>query len=282
MFASFTAELFKLRKRSALWVIATLWMVLTLIFGYVFPYVTYSGTPVGPSFGDQASSEGALAEVLPESLVPSAIGGFPMFAGALALLIGVLCGGDEYGWQTTKVIYTQGPRRISVLAGKMSALLVVILCIVLLTFIVDGTAAWLISGWESAPAVWPSAGELAVGVLGGWLIVSMWATCGMFLGTLVRSTALAVGLGLVWALAVENLIRVFANVIEPIDFLQQYFPGTNAGSLASALGVAQGQAGGTPGVSAVVGGAQATLVLIAYVAAFGAISAITVQRRDIT
>ncbi|HEV8653239.1 MAG TPA: hypothetical protein VG276_28560 [Actinomycetes bacterium] len=34
----------------------------------------------------------------------------PLFAGALALLIGVLATGGEYGWDTVKVLLTLGPR----------------------------------------------------------------------------------------------------------------------------------------------------------------------------
>jgi ABC-2 type transport system permease protein len=283
MFASFTAELFKLRKRSVFWLIAGIWMVMTLVFGYLFPYFSYNGTPTGPSVGGRAAAEQVLAEALPASLTSSAIQGFPLFAGALALVIGVLCGGGEYGWQTMKMLFTQGPRRLSVLGGKLSALLLMMLLIVIATFIVDGAASWLVAAVESKPMDWPPIGQLARGVLAGWLIVGMWATCGMFLGIMVRGTALGVGLGLVWALAVENLMRIFAAIVGPIDFLQRYFPGTNAGALAGALGVtAQGQPGGTPGVTTVVSGTQSAVVLLVYVVVFAAISAIVLNRRDVT
>jgi ABC-2 type transport system permease protein len=59
-------------------------------------------------------------------------------------------------------------------------------------------------------------------------------------------------------------------------------PGTNAGALAAALGVpVQGQPGGTPGVTGVVGGTSAALVLVAYLAVFVAASAVLIRRRDI-
>lgn len=35
----------------------------------------------------------------------------------------------------------------------------------------------------------------------------MWCLFGIALGTLIRGSALAIGLGLVWALVVENLMR---------------------------------------------------------------------------
>ncbi|ALG08704.1 ABC transporter permease [Kibdelosporangium phytohabitans] len=283
MLASFTAELFKIRKRTVFWLIGGVWMIMTLIFGYVFPYISYHGNPTGPAVGGRTAAERVLLEALPESLVSSAIQGFPLFAGALAMLVGVLLAGGEYGWDTMKMMLTQGPRRLSVLSGKLAALLALMLTIVVATFIVDGTAAWLVAAVESKPMAWPSIGSLVQGIVSGWLIVGMWATTGFFLATLVRGTALAAGLGLVWALAVENLMRIFANIVAPIDVLQRFFPGTNAGALAAALGVTpQGEPGGTPGVTTAVSGTQAAVVLVVYIAIFGAISLFAVKRRDVT
>jgi ABC-2 type transport system permease protein len=199
--ASLRAEVFKLRKRSAIWLIGAVWLILTLVFGYLFPYLSSSGEAAGPGGGSPPDAD-PIAQALPAELVSAAVSGFPMFAGALALILGVLVMGSEYGWQTVKVLFTAGPRRHSVLAGKVIALLTIILLIVLATFAVDAVAALLVATLEDRPVSWPPAGELVVGVLAGWLIVSMWATFGMFLAVLVRGTALAVGLGLVWTLAV--------------------------------------------------------------------------------
>lgn len=276
MLASFSAELFKIRKRTAYWLIAAVWMTMTLLFGYVFRYLDYRGDPTGPDAGE------VLAEALPASLVTSAIQGFPMFAGALAMLVGVLCAGSEHDWDTMKMLFTQGPARLSVLAGTVAALLTTMLAIVLATFAVAGGASWLVAMVTSRPVDWPPAGSIATGVLAGWLIVSVWAMGGLFLATAVRRTALAAGLGLAWALAVENLMRLFAAAAGPIEVLQRFSPGTNAGSLAAALGVTQqGRLTGTPGVVAAVGGTQATIVLVAYVVVFAVISAVTTRRRDV-
>src|SRR5438132_1029386 len=79
-----SAELLKLVKRPALWIIGIVWLLLTLLFGYVFPYVSYrsGGEPaVGPP--DQV-----LTNALPPHLAITAIQGMPMFAGALAVILG--------------------------------------------------------------------------------------------------------------------------------------------------------------------------------------------------
>lgn len=54
----------------------------------------------------------------------------------------------------------------------------------------------------------------------------MWCLFGIALGTLIRGSALAIGLGLVWALVVENLIRASAGAISLLDALQRGLPGS--------------------------------------------------------
>ena len=284
MRASFAAELLKVGRRPAMWLVAAVWLVLSLVFGYLFPYLSYRGAPTGPAAGaGAASAEQVLAEALPANLVPTAIQGFPVFAGALALLLGVLSAGSEYGWGTWKTILAQGPGRLAVLAGKLGALGLVLLLVVLATFAVAAPASWLVAWVESQPLRWPPLAELAQGLAAGWLVVAMWGWAGMFLGILVRGTSLAIGLGLVWTLAVENLVRGFASLLAAIDTLQRWLPGTNAGSLAAAVGVpVQGAPGGTPGVTATVDGTRATLVLATYLVAFTAVAAVLLQRRDVT
>jgi ABC-2 type transport system permease protein len=279
--ASFVAELMKLAKRPAIWTVVAVWLALSLVFGYLFPYFNYRGTPTGPSTG-ASLGERVLSEALPAALVPSAIQGFPLFAGALALLIGVLATGAEYGWDTMKVLLTMGPSRLSVLAGKLLALAVVMLSIVLATFVVDAAASLLVASITGKPVNWPPIAALLTGVGAGWLIVGMWCLAGACLGILTRGTALGVGIGLVWALAVENVLRIFGAIVAAVDVIQRFLPGTNAGALAAALGVpAQGQPGGTPGVTAVIGGTTAALTLTVYLAIFVAVSAVLVQRRDV-
>jgi ABC-type transport system involved in multi-copper enzyme maturation permease subunit len=172
----------------------------------------------------------------PGRLVPNTLGGFPVFAGAIALTMGALVAGSEYGWGTLKTILTQRPGRGSVLAGKLLAIVTAILVVVLGVFALNALWSWVIAATEDRPADWPSALELAKGIGAGWLVLGTWSLVGAVLGILFRSTSLAIGLGLVWALAVENLVRGFASVIGFLDALQRGLPGTNAGSLVASLG----------------------------------------------
>jgi ABC-2 type transport system permease protein len=282
MRSSYQAEVRKITRWPAMWILGAVFLVLSQVFGYLIPYVAYrSGGGSGFSAGESAAQ--LLADLLPERLIPNTLGGFPLFAGAIALIIGGLVTGSEYGWSTLKTILTQRPRRLAILGGKVLAIVSTILVLVVVVFAMNAFWSWLIATTTDRTADWPSVSQLARGIGAGWLILATWGLFGALLGILFRSTAMAVGLGLVWALAVENLIRGFAGVLGFLDALQKGLPGTNAGSLVASLGAPTiDQAGGTPGVNAVVGGAQAAIVLLISVSAMVAVAALVLQRQDVT
>lgn len=163
-------------------------------------------------------------------------------------------------------------------AGKLLALAVAALGVVLAVFAVGAVAAALIASAEAQPVRWPSAGDLVVGVGAGWLVATMWAMLGAVLAVALRAVALPVGLGLVWMLAVQNLLAaIAAPLVDWVATAQQGLPGPNAGALAAALGAP----GDTPGVAATVGGGQAAVVVAAYLVGFAAVGAALLRRRDI-
>jgi ABC-type transport system involved in multi-copper enzyme maturation permease subunit len=268
-------------KRPAMWVLAAVFLVLAQVFGYLLPYVAYrSGGGTGFAAGQTAAQ--LLSDLLPRSLVPNTLGGFPMFAGAIAVIMGGLLAGSEYGWGTLKTMLTQRPRRLSVLGGKLAVSLLMALALVVAVFAVNGLWSWVIASVEHRAAPWPGLLELGRGIGAGFLIIWMWSLFGALLGILFRSTPLAVGLGMVWALVVENLVRGFAGLVGFLDALQKWLPGVNAGSLVASLGaVPQDRPGGTPGVTAAVGGPQALVALIAYVVVLALTAALVLHRQDV-
>ncbi len=112
------AELFKLVRRPAAWTLLAAAAVLSQVFGYLIPYLSYAGGDSGPMEG--ASGDSILASTLPDQLVANTLGGFPVFAGALALVFGALVFGSEYGWGTVKTLLTQRPGRGAVLGGQFA------------------------------------------------------------------------------------------------------------------------------------------------------------------
>lgn len=276
--ASTRAELLRLRKWPAVWIMIGIWTLLNLTFGYVFPYLSSTtGNAAGPI-------EGALlAEVLPANVPEALIGGMPLFGGAIMLILGALAVGSGYGWGTWKTVLTQGPGRLAAFGGTLAALGIFVVGVVLSTLVVDLGASVLLATIEDQPLDFASFQALAEAVGGGLLIFGMWSMAGVLVGTVARSPALAVGLGLVWTLVLENLLRGVGGLLSWLEPITDAFPGTAAGSLAGVIGAAPEAGGedGTPGVLTVLGAGSATLLLVAYVLAFAGIAAALVRQRDL-
>ncbi len=273
MLASFSAEILKLYKRPTAWVLLLVSLVLSQVFNYLVPYAGYL------SAENEMAAEQILASTLPENLIPNSIGGFPLFAGALALTLGAVSVGSEYGWGTLKTMLIQRPRRMSIYTGELLALAAAVLAIVLSIFALGALTSSAIALSQSETMDWPSLAEVARGVASGWLILMTWCLLGMMLAFVFRGMALPIGLGVVWILGVENLVvNVAAALLDFAETLQKALPGVNAGSLVSALGGGSN----TPGVNTVVDGTQAALVLAAYAVVFALIAGLALQRRDVT
>jgi ABC-2 type transport system permease protein len=282
MIASFSAEILKLRKRPATWILLGVVLALTQLFGYILPYSSWLTSD--QNFQTQGlNPQAVLAGTLPGELVPTSLGGFPVFAGALALILGALATGSEYGWGTMQTALTQRPTRLAVYVGKLAALAASTLAIVAATFALNAAVASVIATVESRPLDYPSLAELAMGVGSGWLILSMWAGLGALLGFAFRGVALPIGLGVVWVLGVENLVSAVADsLLTGLRPLRDVLPGVNAGSLVWSLAPGGGSSGeAPPGVIDAVTGGRATLGLVLYVAAFAAAGAFLVRRRDV-
>lgn len=279
MLSSARAELLRLRRWPAVWIMLGTWMLLNLTFAYVFPYLSFkTGDSAGPI-------EGALlAEVMPSGVPAALISGMPLFGGAIMLILGAITVGSGYGWGTWKTVFTQGPSRLAAFGGTIVALGMFVVGVVIGTAVVDLGASVLLASIERQPIDLASIQALAEAVAGGLLIFGMWCMAGVLVGTLARGPALAVGLGLVWTLVLENLLRGVSGLLSWLEPITTAFPGSAAGSLAGAVGASPISSGGdgTPGVLTVLSGGSATLVLVAYVIAFAGIAAALVRQRDLT
>jgi ABC-2 type transport system permease protein len=229
------AELLRLGKRPVTWVITGVWLTLNVSFGYLFDYLTYRGAVGG---GDQRLAEALLSQLSLDAVPTTMVTGLPMFGAALVLILAALATGSGYGWNTWRTVFTQGPGRLSALGGTMLALAVVVVVFTLLTLGTDLAASAVVTTAAGKALVWPGLGALAKGLGGALLIGATWAAGGALIGILTRSPALSVGLGLVWVLIVENLLRSVASLLGPLETATNLLPGTAAGSLAGALGAA--------------------------------------------
>jgi ABC-2 type transport system permease protein len=273
MMSSIRAELIKQVHRPSTWLLLVTAVLLSLTFGYVIPYAGYSGAASGAPNADRG-----LAAMLPSEFIGTAIGGLPVFVGALGLILGVLVAGSEYGFETWKTVLAQRPSRVTAYGAKLVAVAGGTLGAVLSLFAVTAIASAVVATLEAQPMAWPSASEIAAGAAVGWLVDMMWASLGVLLGIALRSVALPIGLGLVWMLAVQNLLAgIAAPLLDWVAELQKVLPGPNAGALVAAHGANSG----TPGVSAIVGSGHATIVLVGYLLAFSVAGGWLLHRRDI-
>jgi ABC-2 type transport system permease protein len=272
---SVSAELLVLRKRVSTRILLGIWAVLALVFAYVVPYVTYlNGSAAEP-----------LSDLLPERLVGSLMGGFPFFGGVIALMLGVLTFGSEFSWGTLRTLFTQGPGRLHVLGAKLLALAVALVPFVLVVFAVGALGSYAIALREGADVDWPSAWLLVRGIGAGWLILAVWAALGVVLAVLSRGTALAIGIGILYALVIEGLLSALASQVSLLDRLVEFFLRANAYSLVTALGVpADDVANNGPGSFSgpFVEPGQALLVLGLYATVFLLLAGWLLRRRDVT
>jgi hypothetical protein len=153
---------------------------------------------------------------------------------------------------------------------------------VLWTTVLDLGLSSVIALSESASLEFPDPASLARSAGGACLVLGMWAAAGIFLGTVTRGPALSVGLGLVWTLVVENLLRGAAGLLDGLSVVTDRLPGSAAGSLAGALGAPASGPDATPGVLTVLGGPSAAVAVALYLVAFLVVAAVVVRRRDLS
>jgi ABC-2 type transport system permease protein len=271
---SLRAELLVVCKRASTWILLAIWATLALVFAYVVPYVTYLN----------GSTQDPLTDLLPQNLVGSLMGGFPFFGGVLALMLGVLTFGSEYGWGTLKTLFTQRPGRLQVFGAKLLALGATVVTFVLVVFALGALASYAIALREGADLAWPSTWLLLRGLAAGWLILAVWAAFGVLLAVVSRGTALAVGIGVLYAFVIEGLLSALASQVSLFDRLVEFFVRANGYSLVVGLGVSSDEVGDNgPGSFSgpFVDGEQALLVLILYGSAFLLLSGWLLRRRDV-
>jgi ABC-2 type transport system permease protein len=278
---SAAAELLRLRKWPAAWVTVGAWLAMNAMFAYIFNYVTYTSGENNFSNEGQSRAE-LLATLLPAALPDQLAQGMPMFGGAIMMVLGAIIAGNGYGWGTWKTVLTQGPSRTSTLAGSLAATTVFVIGIVVTTLALDYAMALGVALVESQPTALPGLGDMAQAVGVALLVMEMWALAGYFLGTVARGPALSVGLGLVWTLVIENLLRGVGGSLSWVESFTHVLPGTAVGSLVGQMTGAVGGPDATPGLLDTLSFDRALWTTVAYAALLPVVTWWLVRRRDVT
>ena len=288
MGASFSAELLKLRKRPSTWILAAVFLTVVLLLGYGLTYSFVSNPPplpedVPPEARAQQEefNRQQLNALLPENMLPNLLGsGIFNIGGAIALIFGALTAGSEYGWGTLKGVLSQKPGRLGVLLGKLGALVLFLLVFVLLALAAAALGSFGVARLEEATVDWPPVGELLRGFGAGALILAVWGALGFALAVLFRGTPLAIGLGLAYALAVENILASLPIRGDTFEDIRRATLGENTAGLSNYFGSPFPKGFGVP--EPLVEPERAVLVLSAYTIGFVGLAALLLWRRDVT
>jgi ABC-2 type transport system permease protein len=270
MIATIKAEWRKNRFRPAFLVSSGLIAGLTLL---VFSSNWYLATH--PGTGERAIT---LAQLYPEQFVNNVMGaGFPLGA-AMAIVLGAILAGSEYSWGTLKTLFTQGPGRLTTWVGRLAVFAAWMGILTAILFGIGAAYSAVIATANSHALTWPTLEAIAKGFGAIWLIFVVNGAIGMALGVLVRQSAAAIGIGVVYLLSVEIIAVRFIDGVSNGDYkwIGNLFVGQNANALI-------GQLGGTASAAHItISAGQAIVVMCAWLVGLLIVAAGLQRVRDVT
>ena len=276
--SSLRAELLKLRKRPAVWVLALVWVAVMALFGYGLTYAIFANPPEG-AVPPGTDPQEALRSLLPQNLLSNVLLGFSSTGGGpIALILGAMAMGGEYGWGTTKTMLTQRPGRLGVFAGKALSLIIILLVFSALAFATGAACSYAVATFEETAVRWPEALDILGAVGAGWLILVVWGSLGFALATLFRGTALAIGLGLVYAVVLEGIAGSLLAFNEDFEDYRRALISESSNALSDLFG-SPPAAFGIP--EPLVDPERAILILLLYTLVFLLLAAFAFWRRDV-
>ena len=281
MIHSFKAEWRKLRQRPAVWVLGGIMLVALVLFGYAFNWIQLSF----PSKNFHPEGGLTIAQLktalYPINFVKNSLEGVGIIGSILTLILGALVVGSEFGWGTVKTVYTQRPGRLQTLAGQIGVVSVIAAIFTVAFYAVAALASLGIALGDGATITWPAGIDILKALGATWLIFESWSLFGMALAFLFRQSAMAIGIGLAYVLAIEGILFRLLGGFDAgwVTTIEKFFLGQNAGALIKSFG----QPFPTPGTAApLVTAGVAVLVLIVYSVVFAGVTSLVVRARDVT
>jgi ABC-type transport system involved in multi-copper enzyme maturation permease subunit len=245
---------------------------LRLVLGAITTLYTVAATTLVLSTAEpraQQSEDGLAVEAL------AGAGGATLavifsiaFAFLLVFVIFAASTGNELTRGTLRAALTFQPHRVSLIAGKLAARALVAAIVMAGAFVIGSVTAAIVApgqdigtdGWFGLSALEDAAEDYlrAIVFVGGFAVI------GTTIAILVRSTPIALGVGLLWFGPIENVIG------DGQDWAERWFPGTVISSIVR------------PDTPDAVATPAALATLAAYTAICGAVIAIVMSRRDAT
>jgi ABC-type transport system involved in multi-copper enzyme maturation permease subunit len=276
MIATIKSEWRKSRLRPAFLIAAGIMAGITVLVYGVNWYLALH--PLATRGGDRAVVN--FATLYPDQFVNNVMGAaFPIGA-AMAIVVGALFAGSEYGWGTMKTMFTQRPGRLTVWAGRLVVFGAWMLIMTLVLFAVGAISSVVIAAFQGHAITWPAATDLAKGIGAIWLVLMVNGSIGLALGVLIRQPAAALGIGLTYVLAVEIIAVRIINLINNGQFknVTEQFVNQNATALTQSFtSPAFGISAPSP-----ISADHAVLVLFAYGIGLAIVAAAALRLRDVT
>lgn len=277
MAAGVSTELSKLAARPAVKVLGIVFLLLVVVFGYLLSYLFIVGAGGDPP----PQAQGFVNTLLPKQFLSTALTNFTGFGSAIALILGAMAVGSEYGWDTFKAILVQGSGKLELFGGKLVALAAVLVVFTLVMLGAGAATSYVMARLLEEQASWPGIWEIVRAAGAGWLILAVFCALGVALATVFRGTALAVGLGLVYLLLLSNIVNGLAVQSDTAANVAKTLPVRNSLDLGRAFGDLSGQAQAAAAGTQPVGATQAALVLGAYLLGFLVIAVALFKVRDV-
>ena len=277
MIASLRADGLKMRKRWATWIMVAILLAWLVLLVYALLYLVIKTQPA--SFrGGGVSAEVLKRQIFPENFVPTVLSTASTIGAAILIIFGALSTASEYGWSTVQTILIQKPGRTAVLGGKLVALGVATVLISIAALAVAALSAYVVVSIDGSSSSWPAASQILKGFGALALQLAVWAAFGAFLGIAFRSTAAAIGGGLVYLFVGEALIGGLFRTTTVIKEVLKYLPGINADAVNAAFPLSYRN----PNTQApLVDATHGVITLLIYLVAFTALSLLIFRRRDV-
>jgi ABC-type transport system involved in multi-copper enzyme maturation permease subunit len=261
MIATIRAELVKLLRRRVLVTTA----VTTAVFSVASAAIVLISADAGVR---RVSGRGVTVESLSKAgggtnVFTTAVS----FAGVFVFVVFIGLFAMEFSRGTFRTMLMYQPRRIRLLAGKLTALLAFSAAVLAAAELITWVAARIVAPTQDvATGSWVSADALgqAISDYGSVLFwVSGYALLGTAIAVVVRSVPLSLAIGIAWAGPFEHIVQ------DAWGAATRFFPGLLLEAFV---------AGGTSDVSA----ERALVTVAVYLAIAAAIAGTTFARRDVT
>ena len=232
--------------------------------------------------GENVNFAALRTGLYPAAFVKKSLSNAATLDAIFALIIGVLAQGSEFAWGTIKTAQTQLPGRLTLIAGQLLAISVLMAITVAGIFAIDAGASYLLAQIDGVSASLPSAEDIVKGAGAMWLIFEFTALFGFALATAFKQSAMAMGLGLGYVLVIENLLfALLDNLGDTFKNVHQLFPMANAGYLLQSFGRVPGVATLVISASSPPDATHAVIVLAIWMAILLAVIIVLTRRRDV-